>query len=391
MTTHKLTRALLSLAVCAAAGAAEQRKIEIWDQRVAIVNTEAICKRDVEERMGGIAERLTAFKKEKQAAKMWTAEADAEWTRLYVESFRDALRKIVRERLMLQYYTREKMTVDDKNLQKRQANYMKMLHDNGARNVDVADISKRIKEQMMLEEFRGKFDNAMEYPKKPEVEKYYRDNIEKYQRKAGVKVRMIRIDTSVTDKLTGAKKVREKPYEMLEEIRRDVVELGALFSEVAKTKSDDPDSKDRGGLLLAVNNDPYIVPEEYNKILATPTNNLKIGEVSPVFSYGNSYAIAMVEDRREAGPEPLEGKLYEKIYNDMYETKRVRKEDEWFRATLAKTLVMQIVEGNARPLPIEFFFPDDKKNPDFVADVAKAGGPDAKTGTGTETKKNEQK
>ena len=50
---------------------------------------------------------------------------------------------------------------------------------------------------MMLEEFRGKFDNAMEYPKKPEVEAYYRDNIEKYQRKAGAKIRLIRVDPAV--------------------------------------------------------------------------------------------------------------------------------------------------------------------------------------------------
>ena len=75
----------------------------------------------------------------------------------------------------------------------------------------------------------------------------------------------------------------------------------------------------------------------------------------------------MVDDRREAGPQPLEGKLYEEIYNEMYESKRVRKEDEWFRATLAKTLVMQIVEGNARPLPIRAGA-TTKRGADFVSD-----------------------
>ena len=357
------------LMVLASALAAEGvRRIDIWDQRVAIVNTEAICKRDVEEQMGGIAERLNAFKKEKVAAGMWTPDAETEWTRLYVESFRDALRKIVRERLMLQYYVREKMTLEDKSLQKREANYLKQLRDAHVQGIDVADIHKRIKQSMMLEEFRGKFDNAMEYPKKPEVEKYYADNIDKYQRKAGIKVRVIRIDPSVINKVTGATIVRDDPYAMLQDIRRDIVDFGASFSEVARTKNDDADLKESAGLILSSTKDPYIVAEDYNKILASAVRNLKIGEVSPVFPYGKSYAIVTVEDRREAGPEPLEGKKYEAIFNEMYESKKRRKEDEWFRTTLAKTLVMQIVEGNARPLPIDFFFPDDKKNPDFVAE-----------------------
>ena len=361
--------AAMFLMVLASALAAEGvRRIDIWDQRVAIVNTEAICKRDVEEQMGGIAERLNAFKKEKVAAGMWTPDAETEWTRLYVESFRDALRKIVRERLMLQYYVREKMTLEDKSLQKREANYLKQLRDAHVQGIDVADIHKRIKQSMMLEEFRGKFDNAMEYPKKPEVEKYYADNIDKYQRKAGIKVRVIRIDPSVINKVTGATIVRDDPYAMLQDIRRDIVDFGASFSEVARTKNDDADLKESAGLILSSTKDPYIVAEDYNKILASAVRNLKIGEVSPVFSYGKSYAIVTVEDRREAGPEPLEGKKYEAIFNEMYESKKRRKEDEWFRTTLAKTLVMQIVEGNARPLPIDFFFPDDKKNPDFVAE-----------------------
>ncbi len=346
---------------CIQCSATEVMKIDIWDQRVAIVNTEAISKRDVEERMGEIAMRLQMYKKEKVANKQWNTDAEAEWTRLYVDSFRDALRKIVRERLMMQHFAIEKMTLDDKALQKRQTTYMKMLRDNGMRGIDVTDISKRVKEAQMLEDFRGKFDNALEYPKKPEVEKYYADHIEKYQRKAGVKIRVIRIDRSVVDKLTGIKKVRENAYEMLQDIRRDIVELGGIFAETAKVKTDDPELKDRGGLVLSANNDPYIIVEEYNKILAAATRNLEKGKVSEIFEYGNGYAIATVEDRREAGPTPLEGKMYDQIYNEMYESKRVRKEDEWFRATLAKTLVMQIVEGNARPLADRFFLPRRQK------------------------------
>ena len=62
-------------------------------------------------------------------------------------------------------------------------------------------------------------DNQLEFPKKPEVEAYYKSHIDKYQRKAGVKIRVIRIDLSVEDKLTGVRKPRENPYGMLEDIQ----------------------------------------------------------------------------------------------------------------------------------------------------------------------------
>src|SRR6185295_6492462 len=109
--------ALFGLSAALSTFAADPIKIDIYDQRVAIVNTEAISKRDVELRMGGAAERLMAFKKEKQALNTWGPESETEWTRLYVESFRDALRRIVRERLMLQHFAIEKMTIDDKAFQ----------------------------------------------------------------------------------------------------------------------------------------------------------------------------------------------------------------------------------------------------------------------------------
>jgi hypothetical protein len=376
------------LALCIGTGlfsaqATEVIKIDIYDQRVAIVNTEAISKRDVEDRMGVAADRLYEFKKQKQALKTWSDDDDAKWTALYVESFREALRRLVRDRLMLQYFTIEKMSIDDKMFQKRLSAKMKELRE-AHYQFNVAELTKYIKESMMLEEFRGKFDNQLEFPKKPDVEKYYQDHIAQHQRKAGVKVRVIRIYISVEDKLTGTRKVRDNAYGMLEEIRRDIVDFGALFAEVAKTKTDDEEARERGGLVLSAGGDPYIVPEEYNTVLAAATRDLKVGEVSRIFEYGEKcYAIAMVEDRRAAGPEPLDSKLYEELYNEMYRKKQLKKEDEWFRSTLARTLVMQIKDGHYEALPLDFFFPEDKdkKKPDFVAgqpQPADSGTPDSK-------------
>jgi len=197
--------------------------------------------------------------------------------------------------------------------------------------------------------------------------------MERFKRKAAMKVRIIRIDQTVVDKLTNIKKVRENPYAMLEEIRKDIVEYGASFTETARNKSDDPETRDAGGLICSTGpeKDPYVVPDDLNKTVAAAIRDLKLNEVSPIFTYGGGtgYAIAMVEDRRDAGYTPLEGRLYDQLYREVRQTKSKKKEDEWFRATLAKSLVMQVIEGQTKPLPISFFFPDDKKTDGTGTDI----------------------
>src|SRR5204863_8291299 len=85
---------------------------------------------------------------------------------------------------------------------------------------------------------------------------------------------------------------------------------------------------------------------------------------------GKSYAIAMVESRRPAGPAPLDDKIYKSIYEEVYRAKRIKSEDEWFRAALSKSVVLQMSGGVSRPIPIDFFFPEDARNPDFIAGTA---------------------
>lgn len=366
--TFALLMACSLLALC---GEPKTIQVQVYDQIVAKVNSESVSKRDVEERMNGVAEKLYLFKNEKTALNQWDKDSETEWTRMYVEHFRPALQAVIRDRLKLQHFELEKMSVDDKDFQKEYNRVLEDLRSNHNKFFSPADVAKRVRETMKLEEFSGKFNNATELPRRPEVERYYSENMDRYKRRAGVKVRVIRIDQTVADKLTGIKKVRDNPYRVLEEIRRDIVEFGALFSEVARSKTDDPDLKETGGLILNADKDPFIIAEEYNKTLASEIRELKTGEVSRIFTYGTQgYAIAVIEERREAGYVPLEGKLFDQLYREVRQNKSRKKEDEWFRATLAKSLIMQVVEGTAKPLPIDFFFPDDKKpdgkGPDFV-------------------------
>ncbi|HYF48866.1 MAG TPA: peptidylprolyl isomerase, partial [Planctomycetota bacterium] len=185
----------------------------------------------------------------------------------------------------------------------------------------------------------------------------------KYQRKAGVKVRIIRVDRVVVNRFTGKASVRDNALELAEEMRKDIVEYGGDFKEMARERSDDLESRARSGLIQLDPKDPYIDADAYNAQLAGAIKGLKVGEVSKVFEFGkSSWAFALLEDRREAGPAPLEGELFDEIYAELLERKTRKQEDEWFRKTLAKSLVVHVIEGKPKELPIEFFFPDEKEN-----------------------------
>lgn len=347
--------------------------VQVYDQIAAKVNSDSISKRDVEERMNGVAERLIMFKKEKERLGQWDKERDeAEWNKMYIEHYLPALQSAIRDRLKLQYFKIEKMSIDEKEFQKEYTLVKEDLRKAGNNWFNPGDVEKRVKERMQLDEFSGKFNNATELPRRPEVERYYQENMERFKRKAAVKVRIIRIDQTVMDKLTGVKKVRDNPYSMLEEIRKDIVEFGGSFAETARKVTDDLDARESGGLIVSntPDKDPYVIPDDMNPNVRAAIRDLKLNEVSPIFTYGaTSYAIAMVEDRREAGYIPLEGQLYDRLYREVRQNKARRKEDEWFRATLAKSLILQVIEGTTKPLPISFFFPDDKKTDGTGTDV----------------------
>jgi hypothetical protein len=204
---------------------------------------------------------------------------------------------------------------------------------------------------------------VLEQPTRPEIQKFYKDNIARFQRKAGVMVRLIRIDRVVTNNLTKQQTVREDAYARAQEIYQNVHDYQADFKEVARMNSDDVETRERGGLLLPDPQDPYFDLDSCNPKLANAIKDLKAGEVSPVFEYvNNSWAVAKVDGRREAGPEPLEGRLYDKIFKEMMQSKSSKKSDEWFRKAIKESLIQRFEEGQPVPMTIDFFFPDDVKD-----------------------------
>jgi hypothetical protein len=236
----------------------------------------------------------------------------------------------------------------------------------GSKGFTLGEVQKRLREYMILDTYRYQFANFLDYPTRPEVQKHYKDNLSRYQRKAGVKVRLIRVDRFITNKLTGKQSVNANALEQITKLREDIVNFQGNFEQVAKLHNDDEELRGRGGLIVLNPKDPFFDPDSYNPQLANAIRNLQpgdaVGSVSAVFELGQtSWAIAQLVERREAGPAPLEGDLYEEIYRSLFQEKTRKKEDEWFRKALSKSLVVQVVDGKYNPLPIAFFFPEERE------------------------------
>jgi hypothetical protein len=354
------------LALCACA-AEEPKPLTLDNEVVCFINTEAVSKKEVEENMrDNIPAKVRARRESLAQAGQLTKELEKDIDMMYIEPFRDALRKIVRERLMLQQAKTEKIALDEKEFEKRYQEILTDLRKQGVigSRFTTAEVHKKIRDDMMLEYFTFKFSSPYEKPNKPDVLKYYEGHQNKYQRKAGVKVRLIRINRFVTNKLSNPPKqvMRENSFEMAEELRKDIVTYGASFIEMAKRHSDDPESKTRGGLLmLDAKGDAFFDPESYSPQVAKALRGLKVGEVSPVFEFGQTaWAFVLLEDRREAGLIPIEGELYEEVYRTLLVEKRRKKEDEWFRKALSKSLITYVEDGKEKVMTVNFFFPDDK-------------------------------
>jgi hypothetical protein len=363
-----LLRAVSVLALLAslALQAEEPQVFDLDNEVVCRVNTEAVSKRQVEERMEEVAIRLNEFRKQQEKAGLWNKETEDKWNEMYIPEFRNALRRVVKERMMLQYGKIEKTPIDERAYEKRVKETVDRLKGAGVFGVKekgytLGEVQKRVRENMLLDNFRYQFSDVLQQPSRPEVQRFYEENIRRYQRKAGVKVRIIRIDRFLTNKLTGKQTVREDSHELAEKLREDIIQFGASFKEVARVHSDDEESKKRDGLIQIDPKDEYIDIESYNRQIADSIRGLKPGELSKVFELlQTSWAFVMLEGKRESGPAPLEGDLFEEIYVTLSRQKTQKKEDEWFRKALSKSLVVHVVDAVPKTLPIEFFFPDDK-------------------------------
>lgn len=360
-------------ALIAAWAACEEKRItlELENETVARVGIESISKREIESRMlnaSAAMVRLFALKERLKADNQWTPENEARFEELYIPAFNEELRHAIRERLMLQQAKRERLELERAEFARRLDAVLDLYRKHKllftSRN-SVEEIRKRLREEMLVEAFRSGLVDYLDAPRRPEIERYYREHPSEFRRGPGYKIRRIRKDF-VKAGPDGREILVPGVLKWVEELREEALRDPANFKELAARHSDDSEEvRKKGGLLEGADGDPYLELDDPESPLARALRGLKPPEgISPVFEMGRgSFAFVMLTDTREPGVRPLDAKLLEKIGKDLMQAKNRSKEDAWFRMALKENLVLSIRGSQESEFPIGFFFPGELAQP----------------------------
>lgn len=334
--------------------------LDLNNKVVCWVNDHAISKREIEERMlmlrPATRELFVMKEKLKEAGSdnKYKQEVDA----MYARHFREELIAEIKELLMLQAAKEEKVEYDKKNFEEALRRQTEDAIRRGIINMHPwtrPELKARLERQFMIDEFQAR--TFIARPTRPEVEQYYKDHIDRYQRKEAMKILRFKVDPFVVDNL-GQRINRETPSKVCRQRWEDVTKYHYDFKDLVRDHSDDePEIKARGGLMLAPDGDDFVVPEDQTAALAAVLKGMKKDDVSKVFQFGASWAFVKVLDVRPAGPQPLDEALYKAIDKSMREEQYKGKEDGWFRKALNDNLIMDGMQR--KKFPMSFFFPDE--------------------------------
>ncbi|MCK6473515.1 MAG: peptidyl-prolyl cis-trans isomerase [Planctomycetes bacterium] len=354
----------------------EGQLLDLNNKIVCWVNDQAISKREVEERMfmlrPATRELFVMKEKLKDAGpdNKYKQEVDA----MYARHFREELVLEVKELLMLQAAKEQKMEYDKKNFEDALRRQTEDAIRRGIINSHPwtrPEIKARLERQFLIDEFQAR--TFITRPTRPEVEQFYKDHLERYQRKEALKVLRFKVDPFVTDNL-GQRVNRESPSKICRQRWEEVTKYHYDFKDLVRDHSDDEaDIKARGGLMLAPDGDEFVVPEDQTAALAAVLKGMKKDEVSKVFQFGTAWAFVKVLDVRPAGPQPLDEALYKAIDKSMREEQYKGKEDTWFRKALNDNLIMDGMQK--KKFPMTFFFPDDPAEKVAATDGEKKSEP----------------
>jgi peptidyl-prolyl cis-trans isomerase C len=148
---------------------------------------------------------------------------------------------------------------------------------------NVKKLFKKVKEEIIIQEFIDREVSSKAGVSDSEIENYYRENQNNYVEPAKIRACHILVDSELV-----AKKVQED------------LKNGRDFAELAKEYSLDIPSKDKGGDLGYFSKGTFL-PE-----FELACDKLNIGEISEVIKTELGYHIIKVLDKKEAEPKKLE-------------------------------------------------------------------------------------
>lgn len=274
-------------------------------QTMAEVNGEKISRAELEKKMEPMKKLYQA-----QFGMDFTKEESKETLKKLEKSVLDQL---ITEKLILQEAKKEKIQVSSEEIKNqidvlvkerfpsRQAfnDFLKK------ENFSLADLEKEISSQLIAEKLAQKvIDSQQITVTDGEAQQYFQHHQEEYN----------------TPELVRARHILVKDKKQAEEIE-EKLNQGEDFAQLAKTYSEDPGSKDKGGDL------GYFSRGQMVEAFEKAAFSLKIGQISSIIQTNYGYHIIKVEDHKK--PQTFQfQQLREEVKKQLEENK---KKDAWMK------------------------------------------------------------
>jgi parvulin-like peptidyl-prolyl isomerase len=312
-----MNRFFVGLAVLGlgAAGAVAPARAEVVDAVAATVGAEVILMSEVMENVAPLAQQL------RQEA---TSEAafDTEIRRAVADSLDQAIEsKILYRQAQLAGMQVEDFMVEQRldEVKKRypsEAAFQDVLRESGE---SMSDVRVRLRQQIMAVSMG--FQKRRELEKQvaiseADVQQYYRDHLDEFQRKERVLLRRIFLNATSDEERARA---RARLAALKEEL-----DLGASFGELAKRYSDGPEAEEGGRVGWVERGDLVVALED-------AAFGLQAGQTSAIIDTEFGCVLLSIEDREEAGVATLD-----EVRTEIEPILRAKGADENYKAWMAE-------------------------------------------------------
>ncbi len=312
-----MNRFFVGLAVLGlgAAGAVAPAGAEVVDAVAATVGAEVILMSEVMENVAPLAQQL------RQEA---TSEAafDTEIRRAVADSLDQAIEsKILYRQAQLAGMQVEDFMVEQRldEVKKRypsEAAFQDVLRESGE---SMSDVRVRLRQQIMAVSmgFQKRRDLEKQVAiSEAEVQQYYRDHVEEFQRKERVLLRRIFLNATSDEERSRA---RARLSALKEEL-----DLGASFGELAKRYSNGPEAEEGGRVGWVERGDLVVALED-------AAFGLQTGQTSAIIDTEFGCVLLSIEDREEAGVATLD-----EVRTEIEPILRAKGADDSYKAWMAE-------------------------------------------------------
>lgn len=223
---------------------------------------------------------------------------DAGEGKTYRVVFREQiLEKLIEDELIVQEAEKEKITVDEKEVDDQLANFKKQIESNKdykeyltKNNIDDAFLRNKMKMDSLLRDFKLAFEK--QHPiSEEDLSKYYDENLEQF-RINEVRASHILIKTVDDNRVPLPEKEKAEAKVKAQAIL-DKIKAGEDFATLAKENSEDPGSGANGGDLGFFPKGQMVKPFEEAAF------SMKVGDLSDLVESDYGYHIIKVTDKKD--------------------------------------------------------------------------------------------